>query len=196
VAHYGGSWQELEGCLAGEQLEALCRKKSKQQSIRELWPEPALQAVESRGVRLPPQAPTSTGPTRPEELPGGRRRREAAARNGQDGFRRALIRAYGLICAVTGPAPAEVLHAAHLRPFAEHERHRVDEGLMLRSDVHSLLDKHLLAVSPALEIHVSPHLRGHRLYWDLHGSALRIPRDAPLNRAVLREIYDEVTATW
>jgi predicted restriction endonuclease len=119
-----------------------------------------------------------------------------AARNGQDAFRRALVRQYGLICAVTGPAPAEVLQAAHLRSFAEHERHRVDEGLLLRSDIHSLFGNRLLAVSPALEVHVSPGLLGYERYSDLHGSPLRIPADAPVNRTVLGELYEEVTGTW
>jgi hypothetical protein len=196
VAHYGGCWQALEGCVAGEQLEALCIKNSKQQSIRELWTDRTLEAVRSRGVRLPAQLPTPAQRRHPEELPGGRRRREVAVRNGQDAFRRALVREYGMICAVTGPAPAEVLQAAHLRPFAGHERHRVDEGLLLRSDIHSLLDNHLLAISPTLDVHVAPGLLGHHLYRDLHGTTLQIPEDAPLNRAVLGEVYATVTATW
>jgi hypothetical protein len=196
VAHYGGCWQALEGCLAGEQLEALCMGRSKQQSVRELWPDRTLEAVERRGIRLPAQLPPPARRRHHDELPGGRRRREAAVRNGQDAFRKALVREYGMTCAVTGPAPAEVLQAAHLRPFAVHERHRVDEGLLLRSDIHSLFDGHLLAISPELEVHVSPGLAGYRRYAGLHGSPLRIPETAPLNRTVLEDLYEKVTATW
>ncbi|WP_448321350.1 HNH endonuclease [Streptomyces sp. CO7] len=101
-----------------------------------------------------------------------------------------------MICAVTGPAPSEVLQAAHLRPFAVHERHRVDEGLLLRSDIHSLFDRHLLAISPKLEVHVSPGLAGYERYAGLHGSPLRIPENAPVSRTVLQDLYEEVTASW
>lgn len=34
-----------------------------------------------------------------------------------------------------------VLQAAHIRPVTEGGRHRVDNGLLLRSDVHTLFDK-------------------------------------------------------
>ncbi|MGY4740878.1 HNH endonuclease [Streptomyces sp. ATMOS53] len=71
-----------------------------------------------------------------------------AVRRGQDAFRRALVRRYGMICAVTGPAPAEVLQAAHLRAFAITEQHREEEGILLRSDIHHLFDSGLLAIRP------------------------------------------------
>lgn len=197
-AHYGATWQPLEGCLDKGQLEQLALGRSKQQSIREMDRAALLAAVAARGIRLPPpsEAKTSARRRHPGRLPGGRRRTEAAVRRGQQAFRRALIREYGMVCAVTGPAPAETLQAAHLRPFAEHEEHHVEEGLMLRADIHGLLDNGLLAISPDLQVHLSPSLLGYDIYRALHGSRLRIPADAPLSTDVLRESYEAVTGTW
>lgn len=197
-AHYGATWQSLEACLGKSELERLALGRSKQQSIRAMDRAALLAAVAARGVRLPSPA-EATAPSRrhhPGSLPGGRRRAEAAARRGQEAFRRALIHEYGMVCAVTGPAPAEALQAAHLRPFAEHEEHHVEEGLMLRADIHGLLDNGLLAISPDLQVHVSPSLLGYDTYRALQGSCLHIPPDAPLSTDVLREAYEAITGTW
>lgn len=197
-AHYGATWQPLEGCLDTEQLERLALNRSKQQSIRPMDRTALLAAVAARGIRLPtPGEATAPGHRHhPGNLPGGRRRTEAAARRGQQAFRHALVRVYGMVCAVTGPAPAEALQAAHLRPFAEHEEHHVEEGLMLRADIHGLLDSGLLAISPDRVVHISPSLLGYDTYRALHGAQLRIPEDSPLSEDVLRETYEEITGTW
>ncbi|MFF4435321.1 HNH endonuclease [Streptomyces sp. NPDC001621] len=159
--------------------------------------ERVLHAVASRGVRLPRQeCVVSATRRRSLELPGGRRRTTAAARRGQDTFRKALVAEYGLICAVTGPAPAEVLEAAHLRPFATTERHRVEEGLLLRADVHRLFDSGLLTISPELVVHVAPTLLGHGAYSALDGRSLCVPRDHALDLKAVEEHYATTTATW
>ncbi|MGW6100722.1 HNH endonuclease [Streptomyces sp. NPDC055157] len=159
--------------------------------------ERTLEAVASRGIRLPGQRKASdTDRPHAFELPGGRRRTTVAARRGQDAFRRALVRQYGLICAVTGAAPAEVLEAAHLRPFASTERHRVEEGLMLRSDIHRLFDSGLLTITPGLAVCVAPSLAGHTLYSTLDGFPLHIPQDAPVDREAISEHHSATIATW
>ncbi|MFG2950828.1 HNH endonuclease [Streptomyces adustus] len=196
-AHYGGTWQPLEGCLDKAQLNALSLSKSDQQSIKAMDRERTLEAVASRGVRLPRQRGASTEDRRhPLELPGGRRRTTAAARRGQDAFRKALVRQYGFICAVTGAAPAEVLEAAHLRPFARTERHRVEEGLMLRSDIHRLFDSGLLTIAPGLVVRIAPSLAGHPLYNALDGSRLHIAQDAPVDHEAIAEHHAVTVATW
>ncbi|MFD9455382.1 HNH endonuclease [Streptomyces sp. NPDC059985] len=175
----------------------LSLSKSDQQSIKAMDRTKTLAAVASRGIRLPHQSRGTLGSGhRPFELPGGRRRTTAAARRGQDAFRRALVRQYGLVCAVTGAAPAEVLEAAHLRPFATTERHLIEEGLLLRSDIHRLFDSGLLAISHDHTVHVAPSIAGHTAYSPLNGSSLQIPEAAPLDRAVVAEHHAATTATW
>ncbi|MGW6584657.1 HNH endonuclease [Streptomyces globisporus] len=196
-AHYGRTWQPLEGCLNRTQLADLSLSRSDQQSIKALDREGTLHAVTDRGVRLPPQERASPAARRQLlDLPGGRRRTTAAARRGQDAFRRALVAQYGLICAVTGSAPAEVLEAAHLRPFATTERHRVEEGLLLRADVHRLFDSSLLTISPELVVRVAPTLLGYGTYSALDASPLCVPRDHALDLNVIKEHYAMTTATW
>ncbi len=196
-AHYGGSWQALEGCLDKVQLAELSLSKSDQHSIKAMDHEELMAALAIRGVRLPDDGRETPRERRhPRELPGGRRRSMAAARRGQDAFRRALVGQYGMVCAVTGPAPAEVLEAAHLRPFAVTEQHRVEEGLMLRADIHRLLDNGLLTISPELVVSVAPSLRGYAEYIALHGTRLLIPEEAVVDRSALREHFEATTATW
>ncbi|MGW6721671.1 HNH endonuclease [Streptomyces sp. NPDC054995] len=196
-AHYGGTWQPLDGCLHKEQLKELSPSRSDQQSIKKLDRDRTLKAIETRGVRIPRRRDVvDGGEQRPQKLPGGTRRSTASVRRGQDAFRRALVRQYGLICAVTGAAPAEVLEAAHLRPFSDTQHHRVEEGLMLRSDVHRLFDSGLLAIDSDLVVCVAPSLAGHRLYSALAGVPLQIAHDAPIDRAVIADHHAATVATW
>ncbi|RZU12712.1 HNH endonuclease [Streptomyces sp. BK239] len=196
-AHYGGTWQPLEGCLDKDALAEITLSKSDQQSIKAMDRPGTLAAVAARGVRLPERDLAARSARRRSlALAGGRRRAVAAVRRGQDAFRRALIREYGLVCAVSGPAPAEVLEAAHLRPFATTERHCVDEGLLLRADVHRLFDSGLLAIAPDLVVAVAPALLGYAEYRALAGSPLHLPASAPLNRSVVEELYFATTQTW
>ncbi len=67
--------------------------------------------------------------------------REAAERPDQRRFRDRLMRAYGGRCAVTGCDIAELLDAAHLRPW------RIDdEGVLLRADLHRMIDRGLARI--------------------------------------------------
>ncbi|WP_145883039.1 HNH endonuclease signature motif containing protein [Streptomyces sp. BK340] len=196
-AHYGGTWQPLEGCLSKADLAEITLSKSDQQSIKAMDLARTLAAVAARGIRMPHEGVASRSRfQRPSVLMGGRRRTIAAARRGQDAFRKALVREYGMFCAVTGPTPAEALEAAHLRPFAVTEQHHVEEGLLLRADIHRLFDSGLLAIGPNLLVSIAPSLLGYTGYRALHGTPLRIPKDAPLNRRVIEEHYTATTETW
>lgn len=52
-----------------------------------------------------------------------------------------------------------VLQAAHIRPLPKGGEHRVDNGLLLKSDVHILFDRGYLGVDPKYRLMVSPRLR-------------------------------------
>jgi putative restriction endonuclease len=62
-------------------------------------------------------------------------------RLGQGGFRVAVTEAYQRCCAMTGEKTLPVLIAAHIRPFAQDGSHLASNGLLLRSDVHTLFDR-------------------------------------------------------
>ena len=79
-------------------------------------------------------------------------------RLGQGAFKLALLHAYDGRCAITHQGVRPVLEAAHIHPVASGGLHRLDNGLLLRSDVHRLFDLGYLSVSPNLKVRVSPRL--------------------------------------
>lgn len=105
----------------------------------------------------------------------GHRLSTVRTRVGQGAFRDRILRHYGAVCAVTGPAPQPVLEAAHLYRYSEVGEHHSDGGLMLRRDVHKLFDLGLITVEPThttIDIHAD--LTIHPTYGDLHGKSLRV----------------------
>jgi putative restriction endonuclease len=80
-------------------------------------------------------------------------------RLGQGTFRLLVTDTYQKRCAVTGEKVLPVLEAAHIRPVSEGGGHRVDNGLLLRSDVHTLFDRGYLSVAPELRLMVSSRLK-------------------------------------
>ena len=59
-----------------------------------------------------------------------------------------LKQAYGRRCAVTGDKIVPVLQAAHIRPVTQDGENRIDIGLLLRSDVHTLFDRGYIGIHP------------------------------------------------
>jgi putative restriction endonuclease len=53
----------------------------------------------------------------------------------------------------------EVTVAAHVRPVTQGGEHRLDNGLLLRSDVHTLFDRGYLGIDSGYRLRVSPRLR-------------------------------------
>jgi putative restriction endonuclease len=81
-------------------------------------------------------------------------------RVGQRSFQAVVLDRYRGRCAVTGDRIRPVLEAAHIRPLSSGGEHRIDNGLLLRSDVHTLFDAGYLGVDTRYRLRVSPRLRG------------------------------------
>ena len=100
-------------------------------------------------------------------------------RLGQGAFRLIVSDAYGKKCAVTGEKTLPVLEAAHIKPVASGGEHRVDNGLLLRSDLHKLFDLGYATITPAGEFRVSQKLKetwmNGKVYYDMDGSSIRRP---------------------
>lgn len=98
-------------------------------------------------------------------------------RLGQGAFRVLVTDAYQRRCAITGESTLPVLEAAHIRPYASDGPHDVQNGLLLRSDMHILFDKGLLTVTPEMRLEVSEQIRelytNGKLYYSYHGQELR-----------------------
>jgi putative restriction endonuclease len=103
-------------------------------------------------------------------------------RLGQGAFRVAVTDAYQRACAVTGEHSLPVLQAAHIRPYAKEGPHEVPNGLLLRSDLHQLLDKGYVTVTPDYRLEVGSRLRSDfqngRDYYPYHGATVAVPARA------------------
>src|SRR5262249_52118241 len=85
--------------------------------------------------------------------------RRAPYRLGQRSFQAVVLDAYHRRCAVSGTHIPLVLQAAPIRPITAGGEHRLDNRLLLRSDIHTLFDRGYLAVDPGFRLLVSPRLR-------------------------------------
>lgn len=102
----------------------------------------------------------------------------ARSRLGQGAFRVLVTDAYQRRCAVTGERTLPVLEAAHIKPYALRGPHRINNGILLRSDLHKLFDLGYVTVTPQLQLEVSPRLKAEwengREYYAYHGKELSI----------------------
>jgi len=102
-----------------------------------------------------------------------------APRLGQAIFRVSVLDAYERACAVTHEHSLPVLEAAHIKPYADHGEHRVDNGLALRSDVHRLFDRGYVTVDGEGRFVVSARLKqdydNGREYYAMHGRQIAVP---------------------
>lgn len=103
-------------------------------------------------------------------------------RLGQGTFSLAVRDAYGGACAVTREHSVPALEAAHIVPYRDGGPHRIDNGLLLRSDVHRLFDRGYVTVTPDFTFRVGDQLREEfsngRSYYPLDGTAIVLPGDA------------------
>jgi putative restriction endonuclease len=110
----------------------------------------------------------------------------AHARLGQGAFRVLVTDAYHRRCAVTGEKTLPALEAAHIQAHAAEGPNRIDNGLLLRADLHRLFDDGYVTVDPDLKLVVSRRVREEyengREYYRYDGRPLANVPDAPGDR--------------
>ena len=103
-------------------------------------------------------------------------------RLGQGAFRVLVTDIYQRRCAVTQERTLPALEAAHIRPYGDGGAHEARNGLLLRRDIHSLLDAGYVTVAPDLRFEVSRRIREEfengRDYYALHGRPISAPEKA------------------
>lgn len=80
-------------------------------------------------------------------------------RLGQGSFRVLVTETYERRCAITREKALPVLQAAHIRPVTKSGKHRIDNGILLRSDIHTLFDQGYITVTPDHRVRVSSKLK-------------------------------------
>ncbi len=103
--------------------------------------------------------------------------RAVALREGQSEFRSALLDAYDRRCVITGCGVLEILEAAHICPYRGEHTHRMDNGLLLRSDLHTLFDKGMVYIDAEGFVQIDNRLIDSE-YAPLRGCKLRLPTDS------------------
>lgn len=110
-------------------------------------------------------------------------------RQGQPTFRKNLLAAYDSKCAVTGCEVIAVLEAAHVHPYQGSLTNDVRNGILLRSDIHTLFDCGLITIDTTVDpwlVLVDASLNGSD-YAPLHGRPIRLPKraeDRPCKTAI------------
>ena len=100
-----------------------------------------------------------------------------ARRRGQHGFRSALLAAYGRRCAISGCNFEGALEAAHINAYRGKHTNHVQNGLLLRADLHTLFDLQRIAVdSTTMTVRLSPALQ-RTTYEELDGQKISLPQD-------------------
>jgi hypothetical protein len=104
--------------------------------------------------------------------------RAILSRHGQTDFRERLLRAYGAQCAITGVDTSAALEAAHIAPHSAGGTYETSNGLLLRSDLHTLFDLGLFGVDgDTWTVVVHDDLRGSTYDDLLRDTRLRIPAE-------------------
>jgi putative restriction endonuclease len=104
-------------------------------------------------------------------------------RYGQGTFRARLLNAYGGRCAITGEKSVPVLDAAHIQPYLGPASNHIQNGLLLRVDLHRLYDLGYVTVTPDYHLEVSRRLKEEfdngEHYYQMRGINLILPEKTP-----------------
>lgn len=115
----------------------------------------------------------------PNDLADSRERVHASIvrRRGQPAFRKKLLAGYRNRCAISGCGVEAILDGAHIVPYRGETTNHATNGLLLRTDLHTLFDLKLIAVDfDTMSVLVSPSLNKSE-YAKLQGTRLRVPDD-------------------
>ena len=100
-------------------------------------------------------------------------------RLGQGTFRIVVTDAYERRCAVTNERTLPALDAAHIKPYSENGPHDVNNGILMRRDLHALFDKGYITITSSMNVEVSRRIKEEfengRDYYRYHGSKIHLP---------------------
>lgn len=196
-AHYGGTFVHVDAAISRSDLRSAALKTNDQMSIEEIDATKIADAV----VRVSEDArilletffqrllPDGEEPAVGEDgyIPRMADRRDRVlrsicARRGQAKFRNALIKRYGSACVISGCSVMAIVEAAHLWPYRGDEDNHPQNGLLLRSDLHTLFDLDLLGIDASSRVRVGRELKGSE--YEVFDGALLKPAARPSDAAI------------
>ena len=98
-------------------------------------------------------------------------------RQGQPKFRQRLLELYESKCAISGCDAVQALEAAHIVPYNGEKTNHASNGILLRSDLHTLFDLGLLTVdATSMKVKLASSLKG-TTYATLDSKLIQLPHD-------------------
>ena len=116
--------------------------------------------------------------------------RQIRERRGQQQFRDAVRKRYADRCLVTGCEVLAVLEAAHIAPYRGESDSHLENGLLLRADIHTLFDLDLIGIEPStLRVELHPSIQ--KEYGSLAGRSLGCNRTQRPSLEALKLRYEQ-----
>ncbi|MFS0667197.1 HNH endonuclease [Peribacillus frigoritolerans] len=103
---------------------------------------------------------------------------EKTKRESAPAFREKMKSVYGK-CVITRESVYEVLEACHIQPYKNEDSNHIQNGILLRVDIHKLFDKGLIAIDDCYLVRVSPLLKS-EYYQSLDGLKIQLPTNKNL----------------
>ncbi|MBF2008260.1 MAG: HNH endonuclease [Chlorogloeopsis fritschii C42_A2020_084] len=113
--------------------------------------------------------------------------RQIKARRGQTEFRKALITRYGKQCMVSGCKLLKIVEAAHISPYRSPDDNHPENGLLLRTDLHTLFDLDLMGIHPEsliIKFHPDAIAAGYNIF---EGRQIQCSKAKPSQKALLKK---------
>ncbi len=98
----------------------------------------------------------------------------ATYREGQGQFHTEVCAAYGKRCCISCETIPELLQAAHIQDYINKDSNHIQNGLLLRIDLHKLFDSGLLYIDDQYYVHVSS-LVASPYYQQYNGKKITLP---------------------
>ncbi|HXW93278.1 MAG TPA: HNH endonuclease signature motif containing protein [Terriglobales bacterium] len=119
---------------------------------------------------------------------------EINLRLGQPKFRKVLLKAYAGRCAISNCDCTYALEAAHIQPYGGADTNHVQNGILLRSDLHVLFDLRKIGIHPINRTVVVAKSLLKTVYGKLNGKPVRSPAHPSQlpNEEVLKEHWDRM----
>ena len=118
---------------------------------------------------------------------------DIVSRWGQNKFRVSLLKNYAYKCAITGCDILETLEACHIIPYKGEQSNTLDNGIILRSDLHTLYDLGAFYINESYRIKLSNSLK----YSDYYKNFENIEIQPPHARSVLpNKVYINYNREW
>jgi hypothetical protein len=95
-------------------------------------------------------------------------------RRGQPEFRKKLLKAYNNRCAISGCDCPEALEAAHIQAYNGSHTNHINNGILLRCDIHTLFDLRKISINPDYTVSVCDNLQS-SVYKEFHEKRLTLP---------------------